>query len=154
MATDSKPPFPPFTEETARQKVKAAQAAWNTKNPELVQFAYTPDSIWRNRDTFLQGRDAIVDFLRNKWAKEKDYRLRKELFAFTDNKIAVQFWYEWRDETGQWWRTYGLEDWTFAENGLMRKRQMSGNDLKIEEGERWFKDGVDVDFVEISEQHW
>ncbi|KAL2150314.1 hypothetical protein VTH82DRAFT_7990 [Thermothelomyces myriococcoides] len=154
MATESKPPFPPFTQETARQKVKAAQAAWNTKNPELVQFAYTPDSIWRNRDTFLQGREAIVDFLHKKWAKEKDYRLRKELFAFTDNKIAVQFWYEWRDETGQWWRTYGLEDWTFADNGLMKKRQMSANDVKIGEDERWFKDGVDVDAVEIGEQHW
>ena len=144
------------------------------RNPEVVQFAYTPDSIWRNRDIFLQGRDAIVEFLRNKWAKEGDYRLRKELFAFTDNKvcclltsllragtdssiapqIAVQFWYEWKDETGQWWRTYGLEDWTFAENGLMRKRQMSGNDVRIEDGERWFKGGVDVDAVEISEKHW
>ncbi|KAL2023585.1 hypothetical protein VTK56DRAFT_2193 [Thermocarpiscus australiensis] len=154
MATESKPPFPPFTRETAHQKVKAAQAAWNTKNPELVQRAYTPDSIWRNRDTFLQGHEEIVDFLRKKWEKERDYRLRKELFAFTDNKIAVQFWYEWRDETGQWWRTYGLEDWTFAENGLMRKRQMSGNDVKISEAERWFKDGVDVDSVDISEKHW
>ncbi|KAL2127956.1 hypothetical protein VTI74DRAFT_9933 [Chaetomium olivicolor] len=154
MATESKPPFPPFTEETARQKVKAAQNAWNTKNPELVQFSYTPDSIWRNRDTFLQGRDEIVEFLRKKWAKETQYRLRKELFAFTDNKIAVQFWYEWKDESGQWWRTYGLEDWTFAENGLMKKRQMSGNDVKIAEEERWFKDGVDVDTVEISERHW
>ncbi|KAL2158407.1 hypothetical protein VTH06DRAFT_4455 [Thermothelomyces fergusii] len=154
MATESKPPFPPFTQETARQKVKTAQAAWNTKDPELVQFAYTPDSVWRNRDTFLQGREAIVEFLRKKWAKERDYRLRKELFAFTDNKIAVQFWYEWRDETDQWWRTYGLEDWTFADNGLMRKRQMSANDVKIREDERWFKDGVDVDAVEIGEKHW
>ncbi|KAG7291819.1 hypothetical protein NEMBOFW57_001840 [Staphylotrichum longicolle] len=166
MAAEPKPPFPPFTRETAQQKVKVAQAAWNTKNPEFVQLAYTPDSIWRNRDTFLQGREAIVDFLRKKWAKEGEYRLRKELFAFTDDKgkkvnrgsyetqIAVQFWYEWKDETGQWWRTYGLEDWTFAENGLMRKRQMSGNDVKIEEGERWFRDGVDVESVEISEKHW
>ncbi|KAJ4298705.1 hypothetical protein N0V88_003737 [Collariella sp. IMI 366227] len=160
MATESKPPFPPFTEETARQKVKAAQNAWNTMNPELIQFAYTADSIWRNRDTFLQGRDQIVEFLRKKWANETEYRLRKELFAFTDNKvssiikIAVQFWYEWRDETAQWWRTYGLEDWTFAENGLMRKRQMSGNDVRIEEEERWFKDGVDIDTVDISEKHW
>ncbi|EGS22956.1 uncharacterized protein CTHT_0014350 [Thermochaetoides thermophila DSM 1495] len=152
--SESKPPFPPFTWEEAHQKVKAAQAAWNTRNPEAVQYAYTPDSIWRNRDVFLQGREEIVQFLRQKWAKEQEYRLRKELFAVTDNKIAVQFWYEWHDESGQWWRTYGLEDWTFAENGLMRKRQMSGNDVRITEEERWFKDGVDVDSVSISEKHW
>ncbi|KAJ4415200.1 hypothetical protein N0V85_002818 [Neurospora sp. IMI 360204] len=154
MATESKPPFPPFTAETAQIKVKAAQDAWNTKNAEAVQMAYTPDSIWRNRDTFLQGRPEIVEFLKKKWSREKGYRLRKELFAFTDNKIAVQFWYEWYDESGQWWRTYGLEDWTFADNGLMRKRQMSGNDVKIEEEERWFKEGVDVNEVTITEKHW
>ncbi|KAL2261031.1 hypothetical protein VTK26DRAFT_4793 [Humicola hyalothermophila] len=154
MPTESKAPFPPFTWETATQKVKTAQAAWNTKDPELVKFAYTPDSIWRNRDTFLQGWDQIVDFLRKKWAREQGYRLRKELFAVMGNKIAVQFWCEWHDETGQWWRTYGLEDWTFAENGLMRKRQMSANDVRIAEDERWFKDGVNVDSVEISERHW
>ncbi|KAK3901189.1 hypothetical protein C8A05DRAFT_45118 [Staphylotrichum tortipilum] len=154
MASESKPPFPPFTRETAQQKVKAAQAAWNTKNPDLVQYAYTPDSVWRNRDTFLQGREQIVAFLRQKWAKEGEYRLRKELFAFGGDKIAVQFWYEWKDGEGQWWRTYGLEDWTFAANGLMRKRQMSGNDVKIGDGERWFVDGVDVDAVEIGEAHW
>ncbi|KAK0633119.1 DUF1348 domain protein [Immersiella caudata] len=154
MATESKPPFPPFTLETAQIKVKAAQDAWNTKNPDVVQYAYTPDSIWRNRDSFLQGREEIAKFLTDKWATEDGYRLRKELFAFRDNKIAVQFWYEWHDQTGQWWRTYGLEDWTFAENGLMRKRQMSGNDVKISEGERWFKDGVDVNSVDISEKHW
>lgn len=117
-------------------------------------MAYTPDSIWRNRDQFLQGRDAIQEFLTKKWERENGYRLRKELFAFTDNKIAVQFWYEWYDEAGQWWRTYGLEDWTFAENGLMRKRQMSGNNVKIADDERWFKDGVDVNEVDISEKHW
>ncbi|KAM7205361.1 hypothetical protein V8F33_001192 [Rhypophila sp. PSN 637] len=154
MATESKPPFPPFTLETAQIKVKAAQDAWNTKKPEVVQFAYTPDSIWRNRDTFLQGREEIVKFLTDKWAKEDGYRLRKELFAFTNNKIAVQFWYEWHDKTGQWWRTYGLEDWTFADNGLMRKRQMSGNDVRISEEDRWFKDGVDVNAVDIGEKHW
>ncbi|KAK3394072.1 hypothetical protein B0H63DRAFT_34382 [Podospora didyma] len=154
METESKPPFPPFTLESAQKKVKAAQDAWNTRNPEVVQFAYTPDSIWRNRGTFLQGRDAIVEFLSDKWSRENGYRLRKELFAFTDNKIAVQFWYEFHDESGQWWRTYGLEDWTFAENGLMRKRQMSGNDVKISGEERWFKEGVDVNAVEISEKHW
>ncbi|KAK3498276.1 hypothetical protein B0T13DRAFT_256527 [Neurospora crassa] len=154
MTAESKPPFPPFTAETAQIKVKAAQDAWNTKNAEVVQMAYTPDSIWRNRDTFLQGRPEIVEFLKKKWSRENGYRLRKELFAFTDNKIAVQFWYEWNDESGQWWRTYGLEDWTFADNGLMRKRQMSGNDVKITKEERWFKEGVDVNEVAITEQHW
>ncbi|KAK3363339.1 hypothetical protein B0T25DRAFT_37384 [Lasiosphaeria hispida] len=154
METEAKAPFPPFTLETAKQKVRAGQDAWNTRNPEIVQYAYTPDSIWRNRDTFLQGRTEIVNFLSNKWANEDGYRLRKELFAFTDNKIAVQFWYEWHDKEGQWWRTYGLEDWTFADNGLMRKRQMSGNDVKISDEERWFKDGVNVNSVDISEKHW
>lgn len=117
-------------------------------------MAYTPDSIWRNRDQFIRGRDEIAAFLKAKWAKESGYRLRKELFAFTDNKIAVQFWYEWHDEGGHWWRTYGLEDWTFADDGLMRKRQMSANDVKITDSERWFKDCVDVDSVPISEVHW
>ncbi|KAH7011169.1 hypothetical protein EDB80DRAFT_640477 [Ilyonectria destructans] len=155
MATEQgKPPYPPFTLESARVKVKAAQDAWNTMNPEVIQMAYTPDSIWRNRDQFLQGRAALKTFLTKKWEKEKNYRLRKELFAFTDNKIAVQFWYEWQDDAGQWWRTYGLEDWTFAENGLMRKRQMSGNDVKIGDTERWFKEGIDVNEVAISEEHW
>lgn len=173
-AQEGRAPYPPFTLETAQVKVKAAQDAWNTRfvhpisfnfsrslllttsrrNPDAVKMAYTPDSIWRNRGTFLQGRDEIKTFLTDKWSKEDGYRLRKELFAFTDNKIAVQFWYEWHDEAGQWWRTYGLEDWTFAENGLMRKRQMSGNDVKISDAERWFKDGVDVNTVDISEKHW
>lgn len=131
-----------------RQKLSAK------RDPDVIKMAYTPDSIWRNRDQFLVGRDAIREFLSKKWDKEQGYRLRKELFAFTDDKIAVQFWYEWHDESGQWWRTYGLEDWTFAENGLMRKRQMSGNDVKIAEEERWYKNGVDVNSVEISERHW
>lgn len=149
-----------------------------TRNPEGVSKAYTPDSIWRNRDTFLRGREEIVKFLTDKWSKENGYRLRKELFAFTENKvsgselgflvtifsdasmsaddeqIAVQFWYEWYDVSGQWWRTYGLEDWTFAEDGLMRKRQMSANDVRIDSEARWFKDGVDVNTVDISEMHW
>jgi nuclear transport factor 2 (NTF2) superfamily protein len=159
-----------------------------------VKNGYTSDSIWRNRDTFLRGTYEIVAFLTKKWEKENGYRLRKELFAFTDNKvscflvflfvfegemwcalegtgertyekiwecradptmqIAVQFWYEWYDHTGQWWRTYGLEDWTYAEDGRMRKRQMSGNDVKLADSERWFKEGVDVNEVEISEKHW
>lgn len=120
----------------------------------MVKNAYTTDSIWRNRNTFIKGRDEIQEFLTKKWEREHGYRLRKELFAFTDNKIAVQFWYEWHDESGQWWRTYGLEDWTFADSGLMRKRQMSGNDVKIGDEARWFKDGVDVNTVDISEKHW
>ncbi|KAK6086098.1 hypothetical protein SCUP515_00458 [Seiridium cupressi] len=124
------------------------------REPHKVKLSYTEDSIWRNRDQFFTGRDAIADFLTKKWEKEDGYRLRKELFAFSGNKIAVQFWYEWHDETGQWWRTYGLEDWTFADNGLMRKRQMSGNDVKISDEERWFKDGVDVNTVTIEEKHW
>ncbi|KAI0393032.1 DUF1348-domain-containing protein [Xylariaceae sp. FL0594] len=152
---EGRPPYPPFTAETAQIKVKAAQDAWNTKDPAKVKMAYTSDSIWRNRSTFLQGRNEIEAFLTAKWRREKDYRLRKELFAFTGDKIAVQFWYEWRDgESGQWWRTYGLEDWTFAPDGLMRKRQMSGNDVAIAEGERWFTDGVDVNSVDLSEKHW
>jgi len=149
-----KAPYPPFTAETARQKVKAAQDIWNTKNPEVVKNAYTPDSIWRNRVTFLKGQNEIVAFLTKKWEKENEYRLRKELFAFSDNKIAVQFWYEWHDEARQWWRTYGLEDWTFAEDGRMRKRQMSGNDVKLADSERWFKGEIDVNEVLIGEEHW
>ncbi|KAI0445812.1 hypothetical protein F4803DRAFT_547853 [Xylaria telfairii] len=153
-ANEGRPPYPPFTAETAQIKVKAAQDAWNTKDPEKVKMAYTPDSIWRNRSTFLQGRDAIAAFLTQKWQREQGYRLRKELFAFAENKIAVQFWYEWHDAAGQWWRTYGLEDWTFASDGLMRKRQMSGNDVPIEDAQRWFKEGVDVNEVAIGEEHW
>ncbi|KAE9380067.1 DUF1348-domain-containing protein [Stipitochalara longipes BDJ] len=154
QADAGKPPFPPFTLETAQIKVKAAQDLWNTKDPHKVKNGYTADSIWRNRSTFLKGTDEIVDFLTKKWNVENGYRLRKELFAFTENKIAVQFWYEWHDTTGQWYRTYGLEDWTFAADGRMRKRQMSGNDVKIADAERWFKDGVDVNTVDISEKHW
>ncbi|OZJ04544.1 hypothetical protein BZG36_02713 [Bifiguratus adelaidae] len=145
---------PPWTRETANQKVKFAQGLWNTKDYNKVYKGYTEDSIWRNRDIFLKGHEGIKRFLKKKWEREQGYRLRKELFAFTDNKIAVQFWYEYHDDQGQWWRCYGLEDWTFAEDGRMRKRQMSGNDVKISEEERWFKDGVDVDQVEISEKHW
>ncbi|CCX10454.1 DUF1348-domain-containing protein [Pyronema domesticum] len=155
--------FPPFTAETAKAKVKAAQNLWNTKDPARVALAYTPGSIWRNRDSFLKGHDEIISFLSKKWEKENGYRLRKELFAFTDNKIAVQFWYEFyvdsegdnEDKKGRkWFRCYGLEDWTFCEDGRMEKRQMSGNDVEITEEERWFKEGVDVDSVEIGAEHW
>lgn len=151
---DTKPPLPPFTLETAKIKVKAAQDLWNTRDPSKVKNGYTTDSIWRNRSDFLRGHEEIVAWLTKKWERENGYRLRKELFAFTDNKIAVQFWYEWYDTEGQWWRTYGLEDWTFADDGRMRKRQMSGNDVKIADNERWFANGVDVNTVEISEKHW
>ncbi|MCJ1374461.1 hypothetical protein MMC20_005693 [Loxospora ochrophaea] len=124
-------------------------------DPQAIKNAYTPDSIWRNRDIFLRGHEEIVSMLTRKWLKERQYRLRKELFAFTDDKIAVQFWYEYKHwQTGKWRRCYGLEDWTFAKDGRMRKRQMSGNDLPITEDERWFKDGVDIDKVEIGEEHW
>ncbi|KAI9860496.1 MAG: hypothetical protein M1813_006155 [Trichoglossum hirsutum] len=146
---------PPFNAETAHEKVKAAQDLWNTRDPVNVALkGYTPDSIWRNRDKFLNGTTEITEFLTAKWQRELDYRLRKELFAFSDDRIAVQFWYEYRTAEGEWFRCYGLEDWTFAKDGKMRKRQMSGNDVKIEEGQRWFKDGVDVNLVEISEKHW
>jgi uncharacterized protein len=127
---------PPFTEETARAKVKAAQDAWNTRDPERVALAYTEDSEWRNRDEFFTGREAIKAFLRRKWARELDYRLRKELWAFTDNHIAVRFEYESHDASGQWWRSYGNEMWEFDEKGLMRRRYASINDVKIEETER------------------
>ncbi|KAI7231568.1 hypothetical protein KC330_g6347 [Hortaea werneckii] len=146
---------PPFTAETAHAKVKKAQDLWNTQEPVAVSKAYTEDSIWRNRHNFFTGQAAIVDFLTAKWQREKRYRLRKELFAFSDDKIAVQFWYEYQDTQDQlkWKRCYGLEDWTFAQDGRMRKRMMSGNDVEISDEERWFKDGVDVNEVEISEAH-
>lgn len=133
---EPRPPFPPFTAETALKKVKAAEAAWNTKDPEKVAMAYTPDSEWRNRDEFFSGRAAIVEFLKRKWAKELNYRLEKSLWAFTDNRIAVRFEYEWRDQSGQWHRSYGNENWEFAPNGLMQRRFASINDLKIEENQR------------------
>jgi hypothetical protein len=132
---ESRPPLPPFTEETAWKKVLAAEAAWNTCDPERVAGAYTPDSEWRNRDEFFQGRDAIVDFLRRKWARELEYRLRKELWCFTDNRISVRFEYESRDADGQWWRSHGNEHWEFADNGLMRRRDASINDYRIDESD-------------------
>jgi len=133
---DPRPPVPPFTEETARQKVKAAEDAWNTCDPEKVAGAYSPDSAWRNRDEFFEGRDAIVAFLERKWAREIDYRLRKELWSFVGNRISVRFEYESRDRDGQWWRSYGNEQWEFDELGYMRRREASINDVPIEEGER------------------
>ena len=131
-----RPPVPPFTEETARQKVKAAQDAWNTRDPEQVSVAYTEDSKWRNRDEFFEGREEIVAFLQRKWARELDYRLEKNLWCFTDNRIAVRFEYECHDAQGRWWRSHGNELWEFDENGLMRRRDASINDYRIEESER------------------
>ncbi|MEV4106599.1 nuclear transport factor 2 family protein [Nonomuraea sp. NPDC049695] len=132
----SKPPVPPFTEESARVKVQAAEDAWNTRDPDRVAAAYTEDSVWRNRDEFVTGRDEIRAFLRRKWDRELDYALRKELWGVLGNRIAVRFQYESRDVTGQWWRSYGNEQWEFDESGLMRRREASINDVRIEEGDR------------------
>ncbi|WP_250005737.1 nuclear transport factor 2 family protein [Actinoplanes sp. M2I2] len=131
-----KPPFPPFTPETARQKVQAAEDAWNTRDPERVSLAYTEDSVWRNRDAFVTGRSEIVKFLAGKWERELDYALRKNLWSFTADRIAVRFQYESRDAAGRWWRSYGNELWEFAGNGLMRRREASINDVAIDESER------------------
>lgn len=127
---------PPFTMQTASAKVKAAEDAWNTKNPSQVAKAYTSDSSWRNRDQFLVGRESIERFLKDKWANEFEYRLMKELWSFTDHRISVRFEYEWHDITGQWFRTYGNEHWEFDQSGLMARRDMSANDIKIDESER------------------
>jgi hypothetical protein len=132
----TRPPLPPFTEETARQKVQAAEDAWNTRDPHKVSLAYTEDSVWRNRDTFITGRDAIVGFLTAKWERELDYALRKELWAFAGNRIAVRFQYESHDRSGQWFRSYGNELWEFDDNGLMARREASINDVPIEEQDR------------------
>ena len=131
-----RPPVPPFTEATSRQKVQAAEDAWNTRDPERVAGAYTEDSRWRNRDEFLTGRPAIVDFLRRKWERERDYVLRKDLWAFTADRIAVRFQYESRDASGQWWRSYGNEQWEFDAEGYMRRREASINDVPISEADR------------------
>ncbi|WP_049558756.1 nuclear transport factor 2 family protein [Nonomuraea sp. SBT364] len=132
----TRPPVPPFTEESARAKVQAAEDAWNTRDPQRVALAYTPDSIWRNRDEFATGRDEIVAFLTRKWDRELDYALRKELWAFTGDRIAVRFQYEWHDDGGRWWRSYGNELWEFDADGLMRRREASINDLPITEEQR------------------
>ena len=134
--SESRPPFPPFTAETAAQKVQAAEDAWNTREPERVALAYTEDSVWRNRDSFIQGREQIVEFLTAKWERELDYALRKSLWAFHDNRIAVRFQYECHDHDGRWWRSYGNELWEFTEQGLMRRREASINDVAITEDER------------------
>ncbi|CAO4164725.1 nuclear transport factor 2 family protein [Methylorubrum populi] len=132
----SRPPLPPFTSETAAQKARMAEDAWNSRDPERVALAYTPDSIWRNRAEFIQGRESIAAFLQRKWARELEYRLIKEVWAHQDNRIAVRFAYEWRDDSGQWFRSYGNENWEFDEAGLMRHRIASINDLPIAESDR------------------
>ena len=132
----TKPPLPPFTADTAAQKVQAAEDAWNTRNPQKVAQAYTEDSVWRNRDQFITGRAQIERFLEAKWERELDYALRKSLWAFTGNRIAVRFQYEWHDDQGQWHRSYGNENWEFAYNGLMARREASINDVTIDESER------------------
>lgn len=131
-----RPPLPPFTRETAVQKVRLAEDAWNTHDPEKVSLAYTPDSRWRNRAEFLTGRAEIVAFLQRKWSKELDYRLMKELWTFDANRIAVRFAYEWHDDSGHWYRSYGNENWEFDAHGLMRVRHASINDLWIREADR------------------
>jgi nuclear transport factor 2 (NTF2) superfamily protein len=135
----TRPPLPPFTAETAAQKVRAAEDAWNRRDPETVALAYTPDSRWRNRDEFLNGRAEIVAFLQRKWAKELEYRLIKELWAFNGNRVAVRFAYEWHDAAGQWFRSYGNDNWEFDADGYMAVRHASINDLAIAEADRLYR---------------
>lgn len=137
-----RPPLPPFTEETARQKVQMAEDAWNTRDPERVAMAYTEDTEWRNRAEFLNGREEVKAFLSRKWVKELDYRLKKTLWAFNGNRIAVRFEYEWHDDSGQWYRSHGNENWEFDEHGYMAKRYASINDQPIQEEERRLRTGA------------
>ena len=156
LKTTTQALVPPFTAETAAQKVKKAQDLWNTRSPENVVKAYTQDTVWRNRDHFIKGSDQVKQFLHNKWQKEQGYRLRKELFTFADNKIAVQFWYEYytNNDPSIYYRCYGLEHWTFNSDGLMMTRMMSGNELQITPKDRWFKDDVlDVNSIQLPDGH-
>lgn len=136
---DIKRPTPPFDRASAEQKARMAEDAWNSKDPKRIALAYSEDSIWRNRSEFLQGRAAIIAFLQRKWQREQDYRLIKEVWAFTDARIAVRFAYEWHDETGQWYRSYGNENWQFDDRGLMTARHASINDVAIADNERMFR---------------
>lgn len=150
----NRPPLPPFTSETAAEKVRKAEDAWNGRDPAKVALAYTHDSQWRNRSEFLQGREAIIAFLTRKWSREMDYRLIKELWAFTDNRIAVRFAYEWHDDSGRWTRSYGNENWEFDAHGLMRCRIASINDLPIRETDRlfhWFAGPRPADQLSLSD---
>lgn len=135
----SRPPRPPFDREAAAQKVQGAEDAWNTRDPHKVASAYTEDSVWRNRDEFISGRDEIIAFLTRKWERELDYALRKRLWTFDDNRIAVRFQYEWHDNDGQWWRSYGNELWEFNEHGLMARREASINDVAVTEADLWIR---------------
>ncbi len=135
---DPKPPLPPFTAESAVQKVRLAEDAWNSRDPERVSQVYTEDTVWRNRSEFVSGRDQVKTFLQRKWANELDYRLVKELWAFTGNHLAVRFAYEWHDESGSWYRSYGNENWEFNDEGYMQRRIASINDLPINESDRKF----------------
>jgi uncharacterized protein len=139
MNTEARPPLPPFTHETALLKVQKAEDAWNSRDPERCAAAYTADSVWRNRSEFFSGRDAIRQFLARKWEKELDYRLKKELWAFTGHRISVRFEYEWHDQRGDWFRSHGNEQWEFDEHGLMSRREASINDVAILEAERKFR---------------
>ena len=152
--SESRPPFPPFTKETAAKKARGAEDAWNSRDPVKVSLAYTEDSEWRNRSEFFHGRAAIVEFLTRKWAKETGYKLIKEVWAFEGNHIAARFCYEWHDAAGQWYRSYGNEQWEFADNGLMRRRQASINDVPIEASDRkftWDGDRRPDDFPGLTE---
>ena len=154
MKVSERPPLPPFTRETAIQKTRMAENAWNTQDPEKVSLAYTVDSTWRNRSEFIIGRENIVTFLRRKWTKEQEYRLIKELWAFSDNRIAVRFGYEWQDQYGCWFRAYGNENWEFAANGLMQRRIASINDTPINESQRkldWPEGPRPDDYPELTE---
>jgi nuclear transport factor 2 (NTF2) superfamily protein len=137
--TQQRPPLPPFTLDTARQKVRMAEDAWNSRDPDRVALAYSPDSRWRNRAEFVAGRPAVVEFLTRKWRRELDYRLIKELWTFAGDRLAVRFAYEWRDDSGHWFRSYGNENWRFDANGLMQERHASINDMPIREDERLFR---------------
>jgi hypothetical protein len=135
----SRPPLPPFNAETAAEKARLAEDAWNSRDPQRVALAYTEDSRWRNRAEFFSGREAIIEFLTRKWQRELDYRLIKEIWAYTDNRIAVRFAYEWHDDSGNWYRAHGNEQWEFDEAGLMRRREASINDVRIAEADRLFR---------------
>jgi nuclear transport factor 2 (NTF2) superfamily protein len=137
--TLNRPPLPPFSAETATEKARLAEDAWNSRDPERVSLAYTEDSKWRNRAEFFSGRVAIVEFLTRKWQRELDYRLIKEIWAHTDNRIAVRFAYEWHDDSGNWFRSHGNEQWEFDEDGLMRRREASINDMRIAEADRLYR---------------
>jgi nuclear transport factor 2 (NTF2) superfamily protein len=153
-STESRPPFPPFNRDTAAQKVRMAEDGWNNRDPQRVALAYTVDSQWRNRAEFPIGREQIIEFLTRKWATEHEYRLIKELWAYTDNHIAVRFAYEWHNDAGQWFRSYGNENWEFDENGLMARRYASINDLPITEAERkfhWAQGRRPDDYASLSE---